>query len=400
MRRFLSSGITVAFLLSLTPNVALAAYPDVQGTRFTWAYDHLTNRGMVQGYPDGTGRPNTSINRAEAVKVLLQARPEFVQRVNDYRSRDTRVFSDVGYGQWYDPYVAAARDAGMVTGYPDGTFHPENQILFPEALGMILRSYGMQASAPQGQQWYQPYLDAAQQRNLLYKDDRFDTNAPITRGQFFDIVYRLEIVLSQNLSAFQDPPELANVQQQPITNGSTTPLTVQNNQMQYQQPPPTQGYNGSYNQNELQYRSSLDFAITIPKLNIKDLKITHPSDALTSEGLLAPLQQGVGHLFSFPGNDGKVLIYGHSSGYSWDVSQYTRIFRRVNELTPGDRVYLTFDGKMYIYEVTRQNQIDPKDVTPFMGTGEELILFTCWPPDSTTTRLLVHAKPITAVALR
>ncbi len=395
MRRFLSSGLAVAILVSLVPGVALAAYPDVQGTRFTWAYDHLTARGMVQGYPDGTGRPNTGINRAEAVKVLLQSRPEYVQRVNDYRSRDTHVFADVGYGQWYDPYVAAARDAGMITGYPDGSFHPENQILFPEALGMILRSYGMQASAPQGQQWYQPYLDISVQKNLLFRGDRWDVNAPISRGQFFDIVYRLEIVLSQNLSSFQDPPELANYQ-----GGSTNPLTMQNNQMQYQQPPPSPTRQGGYSQDELQYRSTLDFAITIPKLGIKDLKVTHPSDALTSEGLLAPLQQGVGHLFSFPGNDGKIVIYGHSSGYSWDVSQYTRIFRRVNELAPGDRVYVTFDGKMYIYETASQNQIDPKDVTPFMGTGEELILFTCWPPDSTSTRLLVHARPVTAVALR
>jgi LPXTG-site transpeptidase (sortase) family protein len=92
------------------------------------------------------------------------------------------------------------------------------------------------------------------------------------------------------------------------------------------------------------------------------------------------------------------MVYGHSSGYSWDVSQYTKIFRRVNELQAGDRVYVSYENRQYVYEVTHQQTIAPHDTTPFSGQGEELILFTCWPPDSIKTRLLVHAKPVTDIA--
>ncbi len=402
MRRTLSSLTVAAVLLTLVPGSALAAYSDVNGTRFVAAYDHLTARGMVQGYPDGTGRPTADINRAEAVKILLQARPEFVSKVNNYRSNPSQAFNDTGRGEWYDPYVSAAKEVGMLTGYPDGSFRPENRILLPEALGLIYRSYGFTAQAQSGQQWYQPYLDKALQQNTLFLGDQYGIAEPLTRGQFIDVVYRLEIVLDRNLSAFVDPPELANMQRYEInmntgSQASGDPLVVRNNGMEYRQPGSAPAPTGSYDQSELQYKSSKEFAITIPRLGITDLSITHPEDASTSEGLVKPLQNGVGHLFAFPGNDGKVLVYGHSSGYAWDVSQYTKIFRRVNELKSGDRVYVTYAGKLFIYEVTGQQTINPSDVSPFMGNGEELILYTCWPPDSIATRLLVHARPIARI---
>ena len=96
------------------------------------------------------------------------------------------------------------------------------------------------------------------------------------------------------------------------------------------------------------------------------------------------------------------MIYGHSSGYPWDVSKYTKIFRKVNQLKVGDRIYVTYEGKLHTYEVTYEETIDAKDTAPFNddAEGEELILYTCWPPDSIAQRYLVHAKPIETVALR
>ena len=140
----------------------------------------------------------------------------------------------------------------------------------------------------------------------------------------------------------------------------------------------------------------------MPSLGIKDLAVNHPQDPFTSQGVLEVLSRGVGHLFSYPGGGGKIMIYGHSSGYPWDVSQYTKIFRRVNELNPGDPIYVTYDGKLYTYEVTYEQAIDANDTSPFNdnGSGEELILYTCWPPDSIAQRYLVHARKIDAVALQ
>ena len=148
------------------------------------------------------------------------------------------------------------------------------------------------------------------------------------------------------------------------------------------------------------YASNQPFALTIPDLNIYDLIVSHPDDPFTKDGILEPLKVGVGHLFSYPGTGGKTMIYGHSSSYAWDLSEYTKIFRTVNQLDPGQRVYMTHNSKLYVYEVTHHSVIDAADISPFDDNGvEELILYTCWPPDSIAQRYLVHASPVETVAL-
>lgn len=137
------------------------------------------------------------------------------------------------------------------------------------------------------------------------------------------------------------------------------------------------------------------FAIAVPSLGINDLKISHPTDVNTQQGLLAPLQTGVGHLFSYPGNDGTILVYGHSSSTAYDVSEFTKIFRKINALKPGDKVYIAYQGETHEYEVTFSQVVDASDMSAYQkNNGEELILYTCWPPDNVTQRYLVHAKPV------
>ncbi len=146
---------------------------------------------------------------------------------------------------------------------------------------------------------------------------------------------------------------------------------------------------------------SRTFSISLPSLGINSLVVTHPSDPFSSKGLLAPLKNGVGHLFSYPGSNGKILVYGHSSSYPWDVSAYTKIFRQINKLNVGDKVYITFEGNKYTYQVTSKQAVPAKDMSAYKNGGtEELILYTCWPPDSISQRYLVHAKPIEKIALR
>lgn len=149
------------------------------------------------------------------------------------------------------------------------------------------------------------------------------------------------------------------------------------------------------------YVSNKSFAITMPSLNVSDLAIEHPTDATTSAGLLAPLQRGVGHLFSFPGDGGSVLVYGHSSNYPWDVSGFAKIFRNINKLKVGDKVYVTYGGKFVVYQVTGHQTVPAGDLASVTASndGEELILYTCWPPDSTDKRYLVRAVPIGTYSL-
>ncbi len=142
--------------------------------------------------------------------------------------------------------------------------------------------------------------------------------------------------------------------------------------------------------------SATSFTINIPSLGIGPLYVSNPEDPFTHDGLLQPLKNGVGHLFGNPGGGGKILVYGHSSSYPWDLSPYTKIFRQINKANIGDTVSIDYMGQTYNYRVSFKETVPANDMTAYQdsGSGEDLILYTCWPPDSITQRYLVHATPI------
>lgn len=388
MKKQLALCLFAALLLTNIGPVRAQGFSDVSGSGYEDAFAYLAQKGVVQGYRDGSGKPYNSIVRAEAVKVLVSAQADAAERANWYASHMPPIglFSDVASSDWFAPYVETGFERGMITGYPDGSFRPARLLTVEEAVTLILRSFGEagQSGANDSQhienrqgQWYSDYINAAVARNLIQKRGRLRLGAPITRGQFFDIVYRLDSVRTSGAVAF-DGGEPAGSSS---SGGGAAPIVIG-------QP--------------VENASEKFFSISIPDAGIHDLTVTHPADPFTSEGVLAPLQNGVGHLFSYPGGGGKIMVYGHSSGYPWDVSQYTKIFREINRLQPGHKIYVTYDNHLYTYEVTHEEAVDASDTSRFAddGRGEELILYTCWPPDSIAQRYLVHAVPVDQVALR
>lgn len=88
---------------------------------------------IVEGYPDGTFRPDATINRAEALKILMQASGLFapVEATNM-----ARIFPDVPEDAWFRGHVSTALWYEIVRGYEDGTFKPGNFITRAEAAKM------------------------------------------------------------------------------------------------------------------------------------------------------------------------------------------------------------------------------------------------------------------------
>ncbi len=388
------SSVALLILLLLPLAGSAASFYDVAGTPYDEAYAYLVQEGVVQGV-NGAGLPNNTINRAEALKVVMDIDPVSRARVQYYASHmpPLPLFRDIDQSSWIAPYIEAAFADGLITGYPDGTFHPEYPVRTEEAIALLLRanqkSSVMLATAqlPQdsGDHWYVGYINDAKQKNLFSPSDTLYMGYALTRGQFFNIAYRLASIQKRKLTEFPGPsgsmpadsgttPIISNPTTMPVDAPATTTAT-----------PVVQASSSS---------ESTYFAISLPSINILDLKIARPDDPFTSEGILAPLKYGVGNLFGYPGSGTKVMIYGHSSGYPWDISQYTKVFRGINKLNVGDRVYVNYHGTVYTYEVTLKETVDASDMSRFQGDGEELILYTCWPPDSIKQRYLVHATPV------
>ncbi|TSC58517.1 MAG: S-layer domain-containing protein [Candidatus Peregrinibacteria bacterium Greene0416_19] len=376
MWKRLTAGLLCAcFVASINPVLA-ASFQDVHQTRYEDAYTYLSLKGAVKGYSDGTGRPFFLLNRVEALKVLLDLSPRHRPRVQYYQEHPSRLplFTDADQSAWYVPYLEAAFEAGIVTGYRDRTFKPGNPLKTEEAIVLIMRVYGedvrRDSEGPDG--WFRSDVERAIGRNIVASEEALYLGDTINRGQFFDMVYRMDEAKTQNLTAFIDADGTVK-RHAPLVRRPLPVVTVPNGNV------------------------GASFSLSIPALGIEGLPVNHPADSFTSKGLLAPLKYGVGHLFSYPGGGGKIMIYGHSSGYAWDSSKYTKIFRRVNELKPGDKVYVAYNGMQRVYEVQYHEQIAPTDTRPFTGRGEELILYTCWPPDSIAKRWIVHARPMSEI---
>ncbi|MBT3292742.1 S-layer homology domain-containing protein [Candidatus Peregrinibacteria bacterium] len=93
------------------------------------------DRGIVEGYEDGTFRPNDSVNRAEALKILLLAsQPELLNEPY----RDLPDFADVTNEDWFAPFVKIANSYGLTSGFENNMFKPELPITRAEASKIVL----------------------------------------------------------------------------------------------------------------------------------------------------------------------------------------------------------------------------------------------------------------------
>lgn len=138
----------------------------------------LKDRGILQGNPDGSFRPEAIVNRAEILTMLFRTMPQEV------RYDSGADFPDVASSSWYAPYVSTAKRRGFVQGYPDGTFRPGDGVKTEEAAKMVLAFQGTplpdyskgytgdsnENGLPYGvgtREWYTPYIKTVHDYKLL-----------------------------------------------------------------------------------------------------------------------------------------------------------------------------------------------------------------------------------------
>lgn len=192
----LQSAAALAVLLLLTATeVAAAGFSDVNfDHKYYRAIDLISGRSIAQGYDDGTFRPNEFINRAEFVKIIGVSAGIYDSSENE------DCFSDVPADQWYSSYICSAKKAGLVNGYPDGHFGPDEQINFVEALKIVEKGMKVQY-VENTDPWYLGPVNTASLRNLIPLGiDSFDQK--LTRGEMADLIARFIMDQEDNLAYF------------------------------------------------------------------------------------------------------------------------------------------------------------------------------------------------------
>lgn len=109
------------------------------------------------------------------------------------------------------------------------------------------------------------------------------------------------------------------------------------------------------------------------------------------------LRAGVVHYpgTSLPGENGNVVLTGHSSYFPWDPGRFKDVFALLHDVEKGDRVVLYYNQKKYLYEITDKFEVKPSNIEVLKQTETEtLTLITCTPVGTNLRRLIVIAKPI------
>lgn len=142
-KRALSLVLVLALALSMCVIGAGAAnYSDVPSTySYSNEVQFLSDIEVITGYPDGTFQPEGIITRAEAAAVVFRALAGKESAAENYQG--ATVFSDVSAAHWACGYVNFCTEMGIINGYPDGTFRPDQTITYAEYVTMLARALGL-----------------------------------------------------------------------------------------------------------------------------------------------------------------------------------------------------------------------------------------------------------------
>lgn len=215
----------------------------------SWLWDN----GVIEGYADGTFKPDITINRAEFLKMVYEADPAFVSSSGnekacveigydgpggnpDPAACDYKPFSDVKASAWYNDYVLQAKAEGIIEGYKDGTFRPDQPISYAEAVKIISEKYfgdlGYgEADCPDFAEdrpydkdhldkdaWYYPYVKFTDY--VCISDfgsaaigmwGYLDVNVNITRGDMAELIYRAKAVRDNDNQPFSEEDSVPKV---------------------------------------------------------------------------------------------------------------------------------------------------------------------------------------------
>jgi len=161
-------------------------YLDIDETHeYFEAINYITGKGIVQGYDDGTYKPEKQINRAEFIKILIEAKLDL-----DPVSYADNCFIDVDSTAWYASYVCYAKSNKIIEGYPDGSFKPEENINVAEAVKIIVNVFDIEQIEPVGAEWYSVYIETMAQNKYLASSFKY-VNDEVTRGEMAEMIWRV-----------------------------------------------------------------------------------------------------------------------------------------------------------------------------------------------------------------
>jgi hypothetical protein len=177
---------------SETQPVVAAPTSSLKDTTNHWAVDRindLVNRGAIKGYPDGTFQPDTTITRAEFTTVVVKA--------FNLTNTDGKSFGDTSE-HWAKDYIATAAGAGIVGGYNDSTFGPNDPVTREQMAAIVVKAAQLTPAAGENQfvdsasiaDWARDAVVTAVNNQIIrgYPDNTFKPGSKATRAEAVAVI--------------------------------------------------------------------------------------------------------------------------------------------------------------------------------------------------------------------
>ena len=172
---------------------------------------YIYHDAYIKGYDDGTFKPDAYITRAEAAAMLSRVMPTETPEPTATPTPNVRLsttqtpiptvkptpkaFTDVKKTDWCYSAVSTMSERGMIDGYNDGSFKPDNHITRAELVTMLTRGntekfVGVPFNDVFSNRWYADYIYTAYKHKYIdgYGDSTFRPENPITRAETVKII--------------------------------------------------------------------------------------------------------------------------------------------------------------------------------------------------------------------
>lgn len=179
--------VTLALIVGLMPiGASLAQVSDINHHWAASQINEWVGKALIKGYPDGTFRPDHNITRAEFMSLVNNA--------FGYTQQTELAYRDVPADAWYAETVAKAKAAGYISGYDDGTMKPNHPISRAEAATIIMSIKSFTPDAAAADQfsdsssiagWSRGAVGATANAGIMggYPDGTFRAENLITRAE-------------------------------------------------------------------------------------------------------------------------------------------------------------------------------------------------------------------------
>ncbi|MBR5506606.1 MAG: S-layer homology domain-containing protein [Clostridia bacterium] len=188
-------ALVVAMTMMLG-TVGFAAYTDVDAEADIYtAVSTLSSLNILTGYDDGSFKPEGDITRAEFCAVVCRA-----LGFNQEAAPTATAFSDVPAEHWASYYISTLADQSIVNGMGDGTFAPDANVTYEQAIKMLVVALGFEPMAAQKGGYPTGYLVVANTYEMT-EGIKAVQNAPATRGVVAQLTYNaLDVPVMEQVS--------------------------------------------------------------------------------------------------------------------------------------------------------------------------------------------------------